>query len=200
VIVAYLKYRVFWLPPFAWRNERTCENRQSEWPISVRNPEFSEYEKGVPISETSRSYVQTLKETKRSFENQGQDLDGKWPDSEHTVSASSFVILRFSVDKLTSPPLIRSWCSMFDSTRSWPTQTFQTTCTTTLKFFRTPVCTSLTHSWSWALLEKPPIMQLLKNFPAFYGTRRFITVFTRALHYSLSLVRSTNPYHPILCL
>jgi hypothetical protein len=27
-------------------------------------------------------------------------------------------------------------------------------------------------------------VQLLKNFPAFYGTRRFITVFTRALHWS----------------
>jgi hypothetical protein len=25
----------------------------------------------------------------------------------------------------------------------------------------------------------------LKNFPAFYGTRRFITVFTRALHWSI---------------
>jgi hypothetical protein len=37
-----------------------------------------------------------------------------------------------------------------------------------------------------ALLEKLPIVQLLKNFPAFYGTRRFITVFTRALHWSLS--------------
>jgi hypothetical protein len=33
---------------------------------------------------------------------------------------------------------------------------------------------SLTHSWSWALLEKPPIVQLLKNFPAFYGTRRLV--------------------------
>jgi hypothetical protein len=41
-------------------------------------------------------------------------------------------------------------------------------------------------SWSWALLEKPPVAQLLKNFPAFYGTRKFITVFTRALHLSLS--------------
>jgi hypothetical protein len=48
----------------------------------------------------------------------------------------------------------------------------------------------LTHSWSWALLEKLPIVQLLKNFPAFYGTRRFITVFTRALHWSLSWARS----------
>jgi hypothetical protein len=34
--------------------------------------------------------------------------------------------------------------------------------------------------WSWDLLEKPPAVQLLKNFPTFYGIRRFITVFTRA--------------------
>jgi hypothetical protein len=41
----------------------------------------------------------------------------------------------------------------------------------------------LTYSWSWALLEKLPIVQpLLKNFPTFYGTQRFITAFTRALH------------------
>jgi hypothetical protein len=24
---------------------------------------------------------------------------------------------------------------------------------------------TITHSWRWALLEKPPIVQLLKNFP-----------------------------------
>jgi hypothetical protein len=42
-------------------------------------------------------------------------------------------------------------------------------------------------------------VQLLKNFPAFYGTRRFITVFTRALHWSLSCARSIQyiPSHPI---
>jgi hypothetical protein len=34
--------------------------------------------------------------------------------------------------------------------------------------------------------ENMPVVQLLKNFPAFYGMRRFITVFTRALHWSLS--------------
>jgi hypothetical protein len=33
-------------------------------------------------------------------------------------------------------------------------------------------------------------VQLLKNFLAFYGTRKFITVFTRALHWSLSWARS----------
>jgi hypothetical protein len=38
-------------------------------------------------------------------------------------------------------------------------------------------------SRSCAFIEKPPILQILKNFPAFYGTRRFITVFTRALHW-----------------
>jgi hypothetical protein len=46
----------------------------------------------------------------------------------------------------------------------------------------------LTYLRSWALLEKPPIVQPLKNFPAFYGTRRFSTVFTRALHWSLSWI------------
>jgi hypothetical protein len=33
--------------------------------------------------------------------------------------------------------------------------------------------------WSWALFEKPPVLQLLKNLPTIYGIRRFITVFTR---------------------
>jgi hypothetical protein len=54
---------------------------------------------------------------------------------------------------------------------------------------------SLTHG-----AEKLPIMHLLKNFPAFYGTRRFIAVFTRAIHWSLSWARWIQfiPSHPIL--
>jgi hypothetical protein len=36
-------------------------------------------------------------------------------------------------------------------------------------------------------LEKPPVVQLLKNFPPFYGTQRFITMFTRVLQWPLSL-------------
>jgi hypothetical protein len=45
----------------------------------------------------------------------------------------------------------------------------------------------------------PPVAQLLKNFPTFYGTQRFITVFTRALHWSLSWTKSIQsiPPHPI---
>jgi hypothetical protein len=48
---------------------------------------------------------------------------------------------------------------------------------------------SLTHSWSWALLDKPPIVQLLKNFPAFYGTQWFINRDHKG-HWSISWARS----------
>jgi hypothetical protein len=59
---------------------------------------------------------------------------------------------------------------------------------------------SLSHSWSWTFLEKPPIVHLLKNFPAVFGTRNFIAVFTGAFNWSLFWARPTRfiPYHPIL--
>jgi hypothetical protein len=44
---------------------------------------------------------------------------------------------------------------------------------------------------SWESLTVQP----LKNFPAYYGTRRFNTVFTWALHWSLSI--QSTPSHPI---
>jgi hypothetical protein len=53
--------------------------------------------------------------------------------------------------------------------------------------------------WSWTLLDRPPVVRSLDSLPAFYGTRRFITQFTRALHLFLSWARpiqSTSP-HPI---
>jgi hypothetical protein len=40
--------------------------------------------------------------------------------------------------------------------------------------------------WSRVLPEKLTVLQLLKKFPAFYGTRRFITAFTTARLLSLS--------------
>ena len=51
---------------------------------------------------------------------------------------------------------------------------------------------------SRGLPENLTAPHLVRNFPAFYGTRRFITVFTKARHLSLSQVRSihsTNPSH-----
>ena len=45
----------------------------------------------------------------------------------------------------------------------------------------------LTHSLHGAvLLEKLTGLQMVKKFPARYGTRRFITAFTSAHHLSLS--------------
>ena len=41
-------------------------------------------------------------------------------------------------------------------------------------------------SWSKVLPEKLTDSQLVKKFPAFYGTPRLITAFTRARHVSLS--------------
>ena len=43
-----------------------------------------------------------------------------------------------------------------------------------LTYFLTP--------WSRVLLEKLTGLQLVKKFPAFYGTRRFITALTNARH------------------
>ena len=40
--------------------------------------------------------------------------------------------------------------------------------------------------WSRVLLEKLASLQLVKKFPAFYGTRRFLTALTSARHLSLS--------------
>jgi len=44
----------------------------------------------------------------------------------------------------------------------------------------------LVTPWSRVLLEKLTGLKLVKKFPAFYGTRRFITAFTSARHLSLS--------------
>jgi len=47
--------------------------------------------------------------------------------------------------------------------------------------------------WSRVLFQKLTVTQLVRKFPFFYGTRRrFITVFTRAYHWSLSWARCTQ--------
>jgi hypothetical protein len=63
-------------------------------------------------------------------------------------------------------------------------------------YYRHTQSLSLLIVWSWELLERPPAVQPLGSFPAFYGTQRFITAFTRALHLYLSWARpiqSTSP-------
>ena len=50
--------------------------------------------------------------------------------------------------------------------------------------------------YSRVLLEKLTGFQLVKKFPAFYGTRRFITAFTSARHLSLSWASSIQSIPP----
>ena len=57
----------------------------------------------------------------------------------------------------------------------------------------------LTHSltpWRRVLLEKLTDSQLVKKFPQFCGTRRFINAFTRARHLSLSWSSSIQSMSP----
>ena len=61
----------------------------------------------------------------------------------------------------------------------------------------TYLLTYLLTPYSRVLLEKLTGFQLVKKFPAFYGTRRFITALTSARHLSLSCassIQSTPPY------
>ena len=56
--------------------------------------------------------------------------------------------------------------------------------------------TCLLTPWSRFLLEKLTGSQLVKKFPAFYGTLRFTTPFTSARHLSLSKPARSNTYSP----
>jgi len=56
--------------------------------------------------------------------------------------------------------------------------------------------TYLLTPWSKGLLEKLTVLQLVKKFPAFYGTRRFITALTSARHLSISWASSIQSTHP----
>ena len=60
------------------------------------------------------------------------------------------------------------------------------------------ILTYLLTPWSRVLLEKLTGFQLVKKFPAFYRTRRFITAVTSARHLSLSWASSIHsiPSHP----
>jgi len=55
---------------------------------------------------------------------------------------------------------------------------YQTGCNNILTYLLTP--------WCRVLLEKLTGLQLVKKFPAFHGTRRFITTLTSIRHLSLS--------------
>jgi len=56
--------------------------------------------------------------------------------------------------------------------------------------------TYLLTPWCRVLLEKLTGLQLVKKFPAFYGTRRFITALTTVRHLSLSWASPIQSIYP----
>ena len=60
----------------------------------------------------------------------------------------------------------------------------------------TYLLTYLLTPWCRVLLEKLTGLQLVKKFPAFHGTRRFITALTSVRHLSLSWASSIHSIYP----
>jgi len=63
---------------------------------------------------------------------------------------------------------------------------YQLLLTYLLTYLPTYLLTYLLTPWSRFLVEKLTGFELVKKFPAFYGTRRFITAFASARHLLLS--------------
>jgi hypothetical protein len=61
----------------------------------------------------------------------------------------------------------------------WPEQKL-------LSLLKTYRCRNWITEWSWAHLQRPPVVQPLRSFPVYYSGRRSITVFITALHLSPS--------------
>ena len=104
----------------------------------------------------------------------------KWPNQLNRCAFMWFIIFLC---------LINSSNSLFILILHAPSLSFVGPKVLTLTYLLTP--------WCRVLLEKPTGLQLVKKFPAFYGTRRFITTFTRARHLSLSWARWIKYMPPI---
>ena len=59
-----------------------------------------------------------------------------------------------------------------------------------------PLCLYLLTPWCTVLLGKLAGLQLVKKFPAFHGTRRFITALTSLRHLSLSWSSPIQSIYP----
>ena len=63
-------------------------------------------------------------------------------------------------------------------------------------YMTSPLIAYLLIPWSRVFLEKLTGSQLVKKFPAFYGTQKIITAFTSARHLSLSWARQIQSKIP----
>ena len=68
--------------------------------------------------------------------------------------------------------------------------------TNKLTYLLTHLLTYLLTPWCRILLEKLTGLQLVKKFPAFHGTRKFITALTSIRHLSLFCASPIQPIYP----
>ena len=64
------------------------------------------------------------------------------------------------------------------------------------RYILTYLLTYLLTPWCRVLLEKLTGLQLVKKFPAFHGTRKFITALTSVRHLSLSWASPIHSIYP----
>ena len=101
---------------------------------------------------------------------------------------------QFTLTPLQDPAL-----ELLNLTHRLPVEHFSSMSPSTSFLFYLSLSILLTYlltPWSRVLLEKLTGLQLIKKFPAFYGTRRFITALTSARHLSLSWGSSIQSTHP----
>jgi hypothetical protein len=90
---------------------------------------------------------------------------------------------------------VKRWRQHGPLKRWYPTTTLHDVTTQ-----KTTTCNYLLTPCSRVLLEKLIVTQLVKTFPAFYRTRRFITVFTTAATGPDSEPDASSPHLPTLFL
>ena len=110
--------------------------------------------------------------------------------SNHFFNTLSYVILSVSTLHLLNP-LFKSESCLVDLFTQVKVGVYLFT------YLITHLLTHLLTPESRVLLEKLTGLQLVKKFPAFYGTRRLVTAFTSARHLFLSWARAIQSTLPI---
>ena len=124
-----------------------------------------------------------------------------WPSTYYCITDQALIIHRSFKKTLIIRHVLSiatSWIRIYSADRRL--SSFELPCITCLGHYPmwVAILNYLITPWCRVLLEKLTGLQLVKKFPAFHGTRRFITALTRVRHLSLSWaspIQSTCP-HP----
>ena len=90
------------------------------------------------------------------------------------------------------------WCDLLIELRSLQFVTWHSYAAWILSIVIFTYLLTYLTPWCRVLLDQLTGLQLVKKFPAFHGTRRFITALTRVRHLSLSWARPIQSTYPHL--